>query len=81
MVYRGASATALVDELQKTVRSVQNRERVATHVLATLAWAEVSFPDDQLFSNKIFAVIGAFDVDKVREELVINVPWIPTLEV
>lgn len=68
MVYRGAPAMKPVDELQNTVRVIQNRELVASHLLVTLEWAEICF------SNKIFAVIGAFDVDRVREELVINVP-------
>jgi len=50
-------------------------------LLVALVWTEVSFLYDQSFSNKTSAVIGAFDVDRVREELVINLPWIPTLEV
>ena len=81
MVYRDASTTAPVSELQNAIKIVLNREQVANHLLVTSVWSEVSLPDDQPFSNIIFAVIGAFDVDKVREELVINVPWIPTLDV
>lgn len=54
---------------------------VVTYPLVVVARTEVSFPDVESFSKKIFAVIGAFDVVRLREELVINVPWMPTLEV
>ena len=45
-----------------------------THPLVAVACAEVPFSDVQSFSKRIFAVIGAFDVARLREELVINVP-------
>ena len=44
-------------------------------------WTEVFFPEAESFSKKIFAVIGAFDVARLREESVINVPRTPALEV
>lgn len=52
-----------------------------TYPPVVVAWTEVSFPDVQSFSKKTFAVIGAFDVIRLRDEFVMNVPWIPTLVV
>jgi len=37
-------------------------------------WVGVSFSDVQTFSKKIFAVIGEFDVVRLKDELAINVP-------
>jgi hypothetical protein len=54
---------------------------MVTHPPVVSAWTEVFFPDAESFSKKIFAVIGAFDVVRLREESVINVPRMPTLEV
>ena len=47
--------------------------KVVTYSLA-VAYMGVSFPDVRSFSNEIFAVIGAFNVFSLREELVMNVP-------
>ena len=44
--------------------------------LVRVDWTGVSS-----FSKKIFAVIGKFDVARLKEELVTNVPWIRAFEV
>jgi hypothetical protein len=49
--------------------------------LVVVARTEVSFPDLESFSRKIFATIWASTVARFREELVINVPRMPALEV
>lgn len=72
---------APVDELQNWSRLFKIVNKTVTHPLVVVAWPEVSFPDAQPFSNNIFAVIGAVDVFRVSEELVMNVPWMPKLEV
>lgn len=79
MAYRGApvfdnSGIAPVKKLEDRSRFFKITNKVETHPLVVAVWTEVSFPDVQSFSNKIFAVIGAFDVVRLREESVMNVP-------
>lgn len=86
MVYRGApvfdnNVIAPVDELQNWSRLFKIINKTVTHPLVVVVWTELPFPDAQSFPNNIFAVIGAFDVVRVREELVLNVPWMPKPEV
>lgn len=86
MVYRGATMfgsddIASVDGLQNWSRLFKIVNKMVTHPLIVVARLEVSFPDVQPFPNNIFAVIGAVDVFRVSEELVMNVPWMPKLEV
>jgi len=86
MVYRGApvfdnNGIAPAKELGVRSRLFKITNKVETHPLVVAAWTEVSFPEVRSFSNKIFAVIGAFDVVRLREELVMKVPWMATLEV
>lgn len=54
---------------------------MATHQPAEVECMEVSFPKVQSFSKKIFAVIGEFDVVRLKEEFVMNVPRIWAFEV
>jgi hypothetical protein len=69
MVYRGApvfdnNEIAPVNGLQDWSRLFGIVNKMVTHPLVVVVWTEVSFPDVQSFPNKIFAVIGAFDVSE-----------------
>lgn len=68
-------------KLEARSHVLETVSKVLTHPLVVVTLTKVSFPDVLSFSNKIFGVIAAFDVLKLREELVINVPWILSLEV
>jgi len=70
-----------VNELQNWSRLFKTVNKMVTHPLVVVVWTELPFPDAQSFPNNIFAVIEAFDVVRVREESVMNVPWMPKLEV
>lgn len=86
MVYRGAplfddNGIAPVNKLQNWSRLFKTINKTVTHPLVVVVWTELPFPGVQSFPNNIFAVIGAFDVVRIREELVLNVPWMPKPEV
>ena len=86
MVYRGASVfgddeIVPVDELRNRSRLFKIVDKMVTHPLVVVLWGEVSFPAASSFPNNIFAVIGAFNVFRFREELMMKVPWMPTFEV
>jgi hypothetical protein len=78
MVHRGVTP---VNGLQNWSILFGIMNKMVTHSLVVVGWTEVSFPDAQSLSNNMFAVIGAFDVIRVREELAINVPRMPAPEV
>ena len=69
------------EELKEVVEIVEVGNRVATHQLVGVERTGVSFSDVHSFSNNIFAVIGKFDVVRLRDELAVKFPCICAFEV
>lgn len=78
-VYRGVpvfdnSEIAPAKELKRIVTVAQQKGSMTAYPPVVVAWTEVPFLEMGSFSKKMFAIICAFIVFRLREELVINVP-------